>query len=341
MAEIKYNKSIVKNINESLIRRSIQGLENFTKTSVTRDTGLSFPTVSRIIDEMMESGELLLVGMDASTGGRHAQAYTINPDYAYVLALYVRISAVKVLVVNAVGEVAEESEVPLKKLDKTLVETLEGVIRKKKKERPVRAISIGLPWGISQGKIEFGAEKSGLKEFKLEEHLEKKFKIPARVENDMNLIATGCYLRMFEGETVSLACLSIGSSGCGCGLYIRGHLIRGAHGFAGELRYLPMNEEVSLEKAFFSKKNKGSNEGALAQMVASVYAVVDPSCIVLYHAGDTTFDLNKIEKNCRRFLPAEVTPTLVEASSGLADLEAGLIHFGKEMLLSGYEIINR
>ena len=54
MSDIRYNKSIVKNINESLIRKALRSCEVFTKTKIARDTGLSFPTVSRILDEMAQ-----------------------------------------------------------------------------------------------------------------------------------------------------------------------------------------------------------------------------------------------------------------------------------------------
>lgn len=104
MSDIRYNKSIVKNINECLIRKVLRESESFTKTKIARDTGLSFPTVSRILDEMVQDGEIISNGVDPTTGGRHAHSYSVNPDYAYVLCLYFPGKSWHTMVLNAIGE---------------------------------------------------------------------------------------------------------------------------------------------------------------------------------------------------------------------------------------------
>ena len=230
MGEIRYNKSIVKNINESLIRRTLQGGGSFTKTKVARETGLSFPTVSRILDEMEEAGEILGGGVDPTTGGRHAQSYVLNPDYAYVLCIYFpNTRTMRSLLINAVGEQTEREDISIPDLKTGVMSFIDECVSEKMKKYSVKAISVGLPWGVSLGKILFGAKEIGLENFPIEEHLKEKFGVSARVENDMNAAAAGCYVRMFgRDERISLACISVGKTGCGCGLYVRGHLVRGA-----------------------------------------------------------------------------------------------------------------
>lgn len=343
MGDIRYNKSIVKNINESLIRRMLQGAGTFTKTKVARETGLSFPTVSRILDEMAESGEILGGGVDPTTGGRHAQSYVLNPEYAYVQCIYFpNTRTMRSLLINALGERAFEEDIPITDLKETVEEGIDRCIENNLAKYPVKAISIGLPWGVSQGKILFGASPVGLENFPIEEHLKEKFGISARVENDMNSAASGCYVRMFgRDERVSLACLSVGSSGCGCGLYVRGHLVRGAHGFAGELRYIASSPENNMDKVFDDGTIKADPTDYVAQMISSICAVVDPAYVVFYERKDVPLDLSAVEEACRRFLPEEVVPHLTVADTFNQDLENGLIEYGMELLLQGYEIVNR
>lgn len=338
MSDIRYNKSIVKNINECLIRKALRGSEVFTKTKIARDTGLSFPTVSRILDEMAQEGEILSTGVDPTTGGRHAHSYSINPDYAYVLCFYYPGQSLHTLVINALGQMVEKEKFLAEK--ERLKEQIDEIVEKKMKKYPIRAISAGLPWGISNGTILFGAKPYNLENYNLQAHLEEKFGISARVENDMNAMVTGCYNRMFKDEKTSLACVSFGSRGCGCGLYLDGQLIRGTNGFAGELRYLPMNHETNLDYEYIHGFMSHDAVTRIAQTVASLCATVDPAYIIFYKNPVVENILPEVRESCRRYLPDEVIPKLILTDTYSEDFERGLIQFGMDQLLAGYRIIN-
>ena len=342
MGDIRYNKAIVKTINESLIRKVLQKEAVFTKTKIARETGLSFPTVSRILDEMAQSGEILIYGVDPTTGGRHAQSYVINPEFAYILCVFSTIRGLRSVITNSLGEKVNEEEHGMVLERGKFIEKLDEVVAKKTEEYPVRALSVGLNWGVSSnGTILFGAEPFGLQNFNLKEHLEEKFKLRVRVENDMNAIATGCYEKKFDQDDLSLACVSIGRTGCGCGLYLRGHLVRGVHGFAGELRYLPIDENRNLDKEFAEGFPTVPETSRIAQLVSSLCCTVDPGVIVFYDRGGQEQTLRQVEEDCRKYLPEEVIPKLEILNTYEEDYEAGLVSFGKDLLLTGYEIVNR
>ncbi|WP_455779778.1 DHH family phosphoesterase, partial [Gordonibacter pamelaeae] len=57
------------------------------KNELARRTGLSFPTVSRIVDDLVEAGEAKETGTAASTGGRCAKQYALDPAYRLFLCL--------------------------------------------------------------------------------------------------------------------------------------------------------------------------------------------------------------------------------------------------------------
>ena len=72
--------------NTALLRRAMQdGV--FSKNELARQTGLSFPTVGRIIDDMVERGEAREAGVAASTGGRCAMRYELDMHYRLFLCL--------------------------------------------------------------------------------------------------------------------------------------------------------------------------------------------------------------------------------------------------------------
>lgn len=76
----------LKRENTALLRQAMQH-GSAGKNDLARLTHLSFPTVSRIVDEMVERGEAQEIGTAASTGGRCAMQYRLNPQYRLVLCL--------------------------------------------------------------------------------------------------------------------------------------------------------------------------------------------------------------------------------------------------------------
>ena len=75
----------LKRENTALLRQAMQH-GSAGKNDLARLTHLSFPTVSRIVDEMVERGEAQEIGTAASTGGRCAMQYRLNPQYRLLSA---------------------------------------------------------------------------------------------------------------------------------------------------------------------------------------------------------------------------------------------------------------
>lgn len=65
----------LKRENTALLRQAMQN-GSAGKNDLARLTHLSFPTVSRIVDEMVERGEAQEIGTAASTGGDAAPCNT-------------------------------------------------------------------------------------------------------------------------------------------------------------------------------------------------------------------------------------------------------------------------
>ena len=78
----------VRRENESLLRESLRG-GAYSKNELAHRTGLSFPTVGRIVDDMVSSGEAAASGEAASTGGRCA---TPSRCKAWIFLWLIRIS---------------------------------------------------------------------------------------------------------------------------------------------------------------------------------------------------------------------------------------------------------
>ena len=75
----------LRRINTELVRNALRQGGTKSKNDLARETGLSFPTVSRTVDALVQLGELREAGAAASTGGRCAQRYARDPRFRVML----------------------------------------------------------------------------------------------------------------------------------------------------------------------------------------------------------------------------------------------------------------
>lgn len=108
----------------------------------------------------------------------------------------------------------------------------------------VLGIGIGLPGLVDpvKGIVKFLPNIPGWREVPLKRILEKKFHIPAVLENDVNLIALGEWMFGAGRGCRDIMCITLGT-GVGGGLILNNELYRGAGYCAGEIGHMPLNEQ--------------------------------------------------------------------------------------------------
>lgn len=93
--------SMVKDINRKIILESFWDFSRNTKQDITKKTELSFPTVSKLVDELNEQDIIhMLSDKRGETGGRKANEYILNQEYAYSLCLKVEREYIEVFIVD-------------------------------------------------------------------------------------------------------------------------------------------------------------------------------------------------------------------------------------------------
>src|SRR5215469_8211771 len=102
----------------------------------------------------------------------------------------------------------------------------------------VTAIGIGVPSLVKDGVVYSVANIPSWRKVPLKKLLEKRFNIPAHVNNDAKCFALG-ELHYGQGRGRKNIVGLIMGTGMGCGVIINGHLYTGAHGSAGELGHAP------------------------------------------------------------------------------------------------------
>ena len=82
--------SDLKEINRALVRDTIRKRGPVARSEIARITGLTPPTVSAIVKDMLEADIVKEIGRGVSTGGRRPILLELNPKAGFVLAVRIQ-----------------------------------------------------------------------------------------------------------------------------------------------------------------------------------------------------------------------------------------------------------
>lgn len=241
---------LVKEHNLNLVREQLFKARQATRQQLSALTGISNVTLGVLLQQLLETGEVLEAEKFQPTSGRPARIYYYNPRQRYGLLVSVCFESgnyqFHAALTNLYGEIVWEEYLPAACLDKEA--TRRYFHRLLQIRGPVSAVSIGLP---AVGFGEYLHKGMVLEYLSLQalEELERETNIPFRVENDVNLAAIG-YVKhhgVGAGETLAYLFLMEGAYG-GSAVFIDGKLHLGKGRFAGELLPTPYGTDWSRMK---------------------------------------------------------------------------------------------
>ena len=132
--------------------RFLLELGSGTKAELSDRLGISFPTVSKVLEQMAQEGEVTLLGLDESSGGRRANRYAFNPDYMLGLAVYYEKERSVYTIFNWNGDLVErQTEEGILQLGpEALASQLRSWIHRYPK---IRSIAVGMPAAVRDGVV--------------------------------------------------------------------------------------------------------------------------------------------------------------------------------------------
>lgn len=240
--------SNLKELNRRTVYTLLQTECELSKAEIARRSGISPPTVMKIIDFFMASGIVEAAGDGNSALGRKPRLLRYLPTAVYAVGAEFDGFHLRIGLVDLAGKVRS---IITKRVDpdiRTLLSAeLVPAVQELVEKSGVPATSvIGLGLGIPgvigpdlltisfapfvgvDAPLDLGLNVSAL---------EKELGMPVSIENDANAAALGEYKVRSLGEDGDLLYLELGC-GLGSGLIMDGHLRRGPRAFTGELGYL-------------------------------------------------------------------------------------------------------
>jgi len=218
---------------------------------IGRVTGMSIPTITRTITELIDEGLVLDNGIGASIGGRRPNLFMLNAEARYVLGIDMGRFSTHIAILNLNRQIVSSEGIINIELehDENIVEKIYTKFKELVKSAgidPNKMIGIGVAFpGLIDAKTGMSQTYKNFNDRPLFKVFEEKFDLPVYVENDARVMAFGeSYFGLAQGKE-NVLCLKIGA-GIGMGMILNGKLYRGNSGFAGEFGHLEVEPEGKL-----------------------------------------------------------------------------------------------
>ncbi len=315
----------LKRENTALLRQAMQN-GSAGKNDLARLTHLSFPTVSRIVDEMVECGEAQEIGTAASTGGRCAMQYRLNPQYRLFLCLRLEQDTLHWFVCDLDGTPLEQEQQTCSGDVRELLDTL--LMRVRARYPRLAAVVLGFAGTMHNGIVTESFGYPELRGVSLSAYLRDKTGLPCMAARDMQVVAAG-YAAQYTPTPKAVVCIYIGKLG-----RRRRYLAPdgkkkvwgGAAGFAGELHYLPINILEYAQNHFAG----ADMSDYFTKVICGCAALINPDRVVLYADSRLTDKVSQIRESCAQALPEQAMPVIKLSVVLPAGLHPRVIYLGEK-----------
>jgi glucokinase-like ROK family protein len=249
----------LRELNRGRVIDALRGRGTASRAEIARATGLSRSTVSSIVSDLIAAG--LLTEQAEATGVAHGEAggrppvlLSLNPSAGLAVGVDFGHTHLRVAVSDLSHEVLAET---WRELDvdhsaeeglNAAAELVDEVLREAKSDRKgVIGVGMGLPGPINRATGAVGSSSilPGWVGVNAAMEMERRLRLPVRVENDANLGALAEFV-WGSGRGHSDVIYIKLSSGVGAGLLFGGKLHEGAGGTAGEIGHIPAQNGTAI-----------------------------------------------------------------------------------------------
>jgi N-acetylglucosamine repressor len=269
----------MKSHNQSTVLNMIRLREPISRAEIAKLAGLTPPTVSSLVSELVEKNLITEEQLTSSkVGGRKPIMLRINYSAHYIIGVYAAAEVIRVILTTMDGKILNDYMIDITILPSKsefinmIMKSIHYVLNETHIEKDL-ILGIGFAMhGLvdpDQGLAIFSPHLH-LENIPIKESLEKEFNIPVVVENDVRALAIAeSWFGQGQGFS-NFICLSVGR-GIGSGIFINNEIYKSSFNTAGEIGHTIVDvngpqcncgnkgclEAVASESAILDKVYKG------------------------------------------------------------------------------------
>ena len=365
MKSLSGKPQMLRKVNSSMIEQLVYENGPISKPELVKRSGLSLPTVSKLVDDLEKKASIRSKGLSGNGVGRKAILYEINRNSGCFLTCNFNEGNLECCLVDMLNNIFYKKSFPLHsgsslKALNSMFHAIDTLIEQAPAQ--VKIIGIGLPGVVHpNGSLMAIPQIAVWEGFNVKKALMTRYKTAIYVENNVKLSAMGYFYTHLIKKQNNLVYLYVGN-GIGSGIILNSQLYRGSGDFSGEIGF--MTDSCSpLKKSYVSSggymeslmsplvdyttgtlRQKGSPKlrhkliTILSTIAVNHVVLLNPDVIVF--AGKI-FDKKLIEainKRMRFFLPEEIMPIISHDLSKTTELE-GLIQSCRGFITTGMQLV--
>ncbi|MGO8717892.1 MAG: ROK family protein [Acidobacteriaceae bacterium] len=239
--------SVLRHTNARSILKLLRDFGSCSRADLVRASGLSAPTVTNVVRDLLSKDLVEPLGEGESSGGRPPDMIRFKAERGCLLGVEISAGSISFLLTDLNGVEMETRRISLAKRSTTpesicgyIGKELKTLLRRQKKTRDqLLTMVVGVPaiTNVEEGSVLSISTLDGWRSVPLRTMLRKAIDCSVIVENDMNLAAQGeqyCGAAQSEKDFVLI---DIGSN-VGAGIFLGGKIHHGSQWSAGEIGYL-------------------------------------------------------------------------------------------------------
>ena len=234
-----------KNLSKKKILKELYFKNSLSCSELCMKIEKSIPVTTKLLNDLIEEGQVVENGYGTSTGGRRPLTYSLNKDVMYVVSVAMDQFVTKIAIMDMQNNFTfpvEKIELPLTidpKPISLLIEKIDQIILSSNiSKNKILGIGIGMPGLVDVSKgINYSFLHSNGKS--VTQQIADATGLPVFIDNDSSLIALA-ELRFGSAQGKKNAMVINIGWGVGLGLILNGEMFRGNDGFAGEFSHIPL-----------------------------------------------------------------------------------------------------
>jgi glucokinase len=239
--------SVLRHTNARGILKLLRESGTCSRADLVRASGLSAPTVTNVVKDLLSAELVEPLGEGRSSGGRPPDMMRFKAERGCLVGVEITAQNISFLLTDLNGIELDRMDVSLSKRKTTpdaicslIGKELKGLLRKQKKSRDkLLALVAGVPaiTNVEDGSVLSISTLEGWRSVPLRAMLSKIAGCLVIIENDTNLAAQGEHFRGSAQGVEDFVYINIGNN-VGAGILLGGRIHHGKEWSAGEIGYL-------------------------------------------------------------------------------------------------------